>query len=67
MKAVAMKAGSETWGELGPAMRALNERQRRFVLAMLLDQGKKFGRLKRCAQSPATKVTRHRCATPHTI
>jgi phage terminase small subunit len=40
----------ETYGEMGPAMRALNERQRRFVLAMLFDQGKRFGRLKRSAQ-----------------
>jgi phage terminase small subunit len=40
----------ETWGEMGSAMRALTEKQRKFVLAMLLDQGKRFGRLKRCAQ-----------------
>lgn len=40
----------ETWGEMGPAMRLLTEKQRKFVLAMLLDQGKRFGRLKRCAQ-----------------
>jgi phage terminase small subunit len=40
----------ETWGEMGPAMRVLTEKQRKFVLALLLDQGKRFGRLKRAAQ-----------------
>ena len=54
----------ETWGEMGPAMRVLTEKQRKFVLALLLDQGKRFGRLKRAAQlagytGTQIKVTAH--------